>query len=154
MTAMLYMRTLRKGGRVPFTKRRMGPEDDDLEREVLGDVEPDLDLDPELGEDIHEDVPPDLDTSDLENLEEAVPEVEEEVLEEELPARLPREEVEEEEELMGLVEPEEEEELPGITEKVIPIRANEFVCRKCFLVKHRSQLADGEKMICLDCATL
>jgi hypothetical protein len=136
---------------VPFRKRQRGPDEDDLDREILGEVDPDLDLDPELEGEVHEDIPPDLDASELESLDEPVPEVEEEVIEEELPGRLPREEVEEEEELVGLGEPEEEE-LPGITEKVVPIRANEFVCRQCFLVKHKSQLADAEKMICLDCS--
>jgi hypothetical protein len=32
------------------------------------------------------------------------------------------------------------------------VRAGEFVCQSCFLVKRTSQLADGSKMICLDCA--
>jgi hypothetical protein len=26
------------------------------------------------------------------------------------------------------------------------------MCRNCFLVKHRSQLADKKKMLCRDCA--
>lgn len=36
--------------------------------------------------------------------------------------------------------------------KVAPQQPTEFVCKKCFLVKHRSQLADGKRMICRDCA--
>lgn len=40
----------------------------------------------------------------------------------------------------------------ALTVKVVPQRENEFTCRKCFLVKHRSQLADKKKMICVDCA--
>ena len=40
----------------------------------------------------------------------------------------------------------------ALVEKVIPPQANEFTCRNCFLVKHRSQLADKKKMFCLDCA--
>jgi hypothetical protein len=40
----------------------------------------------------------------------------------------------------------------ALVEKVIPLRANEFTCRNCFLVKHRSQLADKKKMLCRDCA--
>ncbi len=31
-------------------------------------------------------------------------------------------------------------------------RADEFVCRSCFLVKRISQLANKRKMICFDCA--
>ena len=40
----------------------------------------------------------------------------------------------------------------ALVEKVIPLQANEFTCRSCFLVKHRSQLADKKKMLCRDCA--
>ncbi|HVL32016.1 MAG TPA: DUF4193 family protein [Actinomycetota bacterium] len=40
----------------------------------------------------------------------------------------------------------------ALVEKVIPPQANEFTCRNCFLVKHRSQLADKKKMFCRDCA--
>ncbi|MGH8999532.1 MAG: DUF4193 family protein, partial [Acidimicrobiia bacterium] len=32
-----------------------------------------------------------------------------------------------------------------------PKRPGEFVCRSCFLVKHPSQLADGERILCADC---
>ena len=30
--------------------------------------------------------------------------------------------------------------------------ASEFVCKRCFLVKHRSQLKDKKRMLCRDCA--
>lgn len=40
----------------------------------------------------------------------------------------------------------------ALVEKVIPPQANEFTCRKCFLVKHRSQMADRKRQICTDCA--
>ncbi|GAA4473740.1 DUF4193 domain-containing protein [Rhodococcus olei] len=52
-------------------------------------------------------------------------------------------------------------ELPGadlsgeeFTVRVIPKRADEFTCTSCFLVHHRSRLADTAdgQMICLDCA--
>lgn len=39
-----------------------------------------------------------------------------------------------------------------IDTRVVPIQATEFVCSNCFLVKHRSQLADKRKMLCRDCA--
>ena len=29
---------------------------------------------------------------------------------------------------------------------------DEFTCRSCFLVHHRSQLADEKKLLCRDCA--
>lgn len=40
----------------------------------------------------------------------------------------------------------------ALVEKVVPPQANEFTCRNCFLVKHRSQLADKKRMFCRDCA--
>jgi hypothetical protein len=50
-------------------------------------------------------------------------------------------------------------ELPGadlsgeeLTVRVVPMQTDEFRCSKCFLVHHRSQLADEKKMICKDCA--
>ena len=36
--------------------------------------------------------------------------------------------------------------------RVVPIQETEFTCKNCFLVKHRSQLADKKKMLCRDCA--
>lgn len=38
--------------------------------------------------------------------------------------------------------------------RVIPKQADEFTCRSCFLVHHRSRLAGGREMeqICADCA--
>ncbi|MDA8341704.1 MAG: DUF4193 family protein [Actinomycetota bacterium] len=36
-------------------------------------------------------------------------------------------------------------------ERVLPKQPDEFVCRSCFLVKHPSQLADPERMLCRDC---
>ena len=36
--------------------------------------------------------------------------------------------------------------------EVKPTQEDEFTCMSCFLVHHRSQLADAKKMICRDCA--
>jgi len=36
--------------------------------------------------------------------------------------------------------------------RVVPKQADEFTCTSCFLVHHRSQLADSKKVICTDCA--
>jgi len=36
--------------------------------------------------------------------------------------------------------------------KIVPRRENEFLCRSCFLVLPRHQLADETRMICRDCA--
>ena len=42
--------------------------------------------------------------------------------------------------------------LEPIESRVVPIQETEFVCKRCFLVKHRSQLADKKRMLCRDCA--
>jgi uncharacterized protein DUF4193 len=60
------------------------------------------------------------------------------------------EEDEEEEAILDLGRGDDNKE--ALVEKVIPPQANEFTCRNCFLVKHRSQLADKKKMLCRDCA--
>lgn len=36
--------------------------------------------------------------------------------------------------------------------RVVPIQATEFTCKRCFLVKHRSQLKDKKRGLCRDCA--
>ena len=45
-----------------------------------------------------------------------------------------------------------EERLEPLAVKVVPPQPNEFTCRRCYLVKHRSQLKDRSKMLCRDCA--
>ena len=49
-------------------------------------------------------------------------------------------------------------ELPGadlsgeeLIVEVTPPQDNEFTCMSCFLVRHRSQLADADRQLCLDC---
>jgi hypothetical protein len=36
--------------------------------------------------------------------------------------------------------------------RVLPRQADEFTCTSCFLVHHRSQLADAKRTVCTDCA--
>ena len=50
-------------------------------------------------------------------------------------------------------------ELPGadlsgeeLTVRVVPKQVDEFTCMSCFLVRHRSQLANEKKMICKECS--
>jgi hypothetical protein len=46
-----------------------------------------------------------------------------------------------------------EDRIETLSVKVEPKRENEFVCKKCYLVKPiRSQLADKKRMLCRDCA--
>ncbi len=59
------------------------------------------------------------------------------------------EEEEEEESILNLGR---EERLETLSVKVVPKQESEFVCRKCYLVKHRSQLSDKKRMYCRDCA--
>jgi hypothetical protein len=45
-----------------------------------------------------------------------------------------------------------EERIETLSVKVVPPDPNkEFTCRNCYLVKHRSQLADKKRMFCRDC---
>ena len=60
------------------------------------------------------------------------------------------EEEEEEEVLVALTR--EERLAEPLEARVVPMQATEFMCKRCFLVKHRSQLADKKKMLCRDCA--
>jgi len=36
--------------------------------------------------------------------------------------------------------------------RVLPRQADEFTCTRCFLVRHRSQLAEPGRIVCFDCA--
>jgi hypothetical protein len=45
-----------------------------------------------------------------------------------------------------------EERLEPLAVKVVPPQPTEFICKKCYLVKHRSQLKYKAKMLCRDCA--
>jgi len=45
-----------------------------------------------------------------------------------------------------------EERIETLSVKAVPPDPNkEFTCRNCYLVKHRSQLADKKRMFCRDC---
>jgi uncharacterized protein DUF4193 len=60
----------------------------------------------------------------------------------------PEEEADEE----SMLETGRDERVEALSVKVVPQQPTEFVCKKCFLVKHRSQLADKKRMYCVDCA--
>ena len=60
-----------------------------------------------------------------------------------------REEAEEDDSVLNLTR---EERLEPLAVKVVPPQPTEFICKKCYLVKHRSQLKDKAKMLCRDCA--
>jgi hypothetical protein len=65
-------------------------------------------------------------------------------------ARADEEEAEEEDEPVVTITREEPAE--AVDSRIVPMQASEFQCKRCFLVKHRSQLADKKKMLCRDCA--
>jgi Domain of unknown function (DUF4193) len=62
------------------------------------------------------------------------------------------EEAEEEEEVVLTLTKEEKLAADPTDTRVVPMQETEFVCKRCFLVKHRGQLADKKKMLCRDCA--
>lgn len=45
-----------------------------------------------------------------------------------------------------------DERLEPLDTRIVPMQSSEFMCKRCFLVKHRSQLADKKKLLCRDCA--
>lgn len=111
-------------------------EDDDLaEDEADDDAEPSAsDLEDAA------DLPPDPATGgDTESIQELISKQEEgaeaDDAEEETPAPAPRGDTPE-----------------AADHRVVPMQSSEFQCTNCFLVKHRSQLADPKKMRCRDCA--
>lgn len=65
---------------------------------------------------------------------------------------LVKKEAREEEEEDSVLNLSREERLEPLAVKVVPPQPNEFTCRKCYLVKHRSQLKDKRQMLCRDCA--
>ena len=79
-------------------------------------------------------------------------EVESSSLEELIAKKEDRKPAEEEEEEESLLTVERDERLEPLAVKVVPPQPTEFVCKRCHLVKHRSQLKDRAKQLCRDCA--
>jgi hypothetical protein len=65
---------------------------------------------------------------------------------------LVKKEAREEEDDDSLLSLTREERLEPLAVKVVPPQPTEFICKNCYLVKHRSQLKDKVKMLCRDCA--
>jgi hypothetical protein len=77
----------------------------------------------------------------------------EELLAQRSAARRGSDDAEESDDLMSLTS---EREPPfrgeALNPRLIPVKdRQEFVCKRCFLVKARSQLADAERVLCRDC---
>ena len=62
------------------------------------------------------------------------------------------EEADDEEALLEAMDEREGRESESLTVKVVPEQPDEFTCRRCFLVKHRTQLRDRKRQLCADCA--
>jgi hypothetical protein len=62
------------------------------------------------------------------------------------------EDSEDEEALLEAIDEREARGAESLTVKVVPEQPDEFTCRRCFLVKHRTQLRDRRRMLCADCA--
>jgi hypothetical protein len=77
----------------------------------------------------------------------------EELLAQRASSRRGADDAEEEDDIMALSSEKDTPAVTALPSKVIPIKdQQEFVCKSCYLVKARSQLADPERMYCRDCA--
>ncbi len=103
-------------------------DDDELEDE--GDETPDLEADDGVP-------PPAAEGEEVESIQDLL--VKQEA----------REEEEEDESVLALTR---EERLEPLAVKVVPPQPTEFICKSCYLVKHRSQLKDKTRQLCRDCA--
>ena len=101
---------------------------------------------PDIDEDEEEEEPSEADLEEEDSGEASL----EEILTKKPEERPVVEEEEDDESLLALGR---EERLETLSVKVVPPDPQkEFTCRKCYLVKHRSQLADKKRMYCRDCA--
>ena len=73
-------------------------------------------------------------------------------LEELIAKKEDRKPAEEEDDDDSVLTVERDERLEPLAVKVVPPQPTEFVCKRCHLVKHRSQLKDRAKQLCRDCA--
>ena len=116
---------------------------DDVDEPVDDDVAEDLDEDDEPTEAELADAttPPDPATGgDVESIQELLVKQE---------ARDEEDADDEEDAVVPLTK---DERLEPAETRVVPMQATEFVCKRCYLVKHRSQLADKKRTLCRDCA--
>lgn len=88
-------------------------------------------------------VPPEPGLPDVESLQD--------ILAKQEATETTKEPVEEDEEVVP-VELVRDDRAEPIDTKIVPMQETEFMCKNCYLVKHRSQLADKKKMLCRDCA--
>jgi hypothetical protein len=112
-------------------------EDEDVEEEDLDDLEP-------TEQDLEDaSTPPDADGPDVESIQEVLEKQE---------ARDDEDEGDEDEPVVAATTVKGDDRIEPLDARVIPMQSTEFVCKNCYLVKHRSQLADKRRMFCRDCA--
>lgn len=126
----------------------MAVEDDELEAGAEADVE--VDLESADADDLEEEEAAlQTDDEDEESEEDSL----EELLAQRATSRRAADDAEEEEDIMALSSEKDTAAATALPSKVIPIKdQQEFVCKSCYLVKARSQLADEKRMYCRDCA--
>jgi hypothetical protein len=115
----------------------------DEEDAVLDEDEPLDDLEPTADDLVESTVTPEPGIGEVESIQDLL--AKQETQAEEADAA-------EEEDEAALATLTRDERLEPVETRVVPMQATEFMCKRCFLVKHRSQLADKKKMLCRDCA--
>jgi Domain of unknown function (DUF4193) len=124
--------------RVPERTEEREDEDVETEEENLDDLEP---TEEEL-EDAATPADPEGE-ADVESIQEVLEKQE---------ARDDEDEAEDEEPVRPAAAAKGDDRLEPVDARVVPMQTTEFVCKNCYLVKHRSQLADKRRMFCRDCA--
>ncbi len=113
------------------------------DEEVIDDDEEIEDLEPTADDLVEATTPPDPAAAEVESIQDLLVKQE---------ARAEEAEAPDEEDAALLAALAKDERLEPIETKVVPIQATEFVCKRCYLVRHQSQLANKKKMLCRDCA--
>jgi hypothetical protein len=113
------------------------------DEEVVDDEEEIEDLEPTADDLVEATTPPDPAAAEVESIQDLLVKQE---------ARSEQAEAPDEEDETLAATSAKGERLEPVDTKVVPIQSTEFVCKRCYLVKHRSQLADKKKMLCRDCA--
>jgi len=113
------------------------------EEELVDEDEPIEDLEPTADDIAESTVRPEPGLENVESIQEIL--AKQETQEEQAAAA-------EEEEDAALAAMVRDERLEPTESRIVPMQETEFMCKRCFLVKHRSQLADKKKTLCRDCA--
>ena len=113
------------------------------DEEVIDEDEEIEDLEPTADDLVEATTPPDPAAAEVESIQDLLVKQE---------ARAEEAEAPDEEDAALLAALAKDERLEPIETKVVPIQATEFVCKRCYLVRHQSQLANKKKMLCRDCA--